>query len=470
LDQNFRDESANVVKRAQKIYKKTKCRTNDAKISSPRQHVQSISSTSGGATIEFQRDNNTSNTLLSYDLSQAVEEVALTHFMSAFIPGSHFDYLPGMYAEPICSVGIALPATIHAASMALLAQELRHPEILTMARNAYAIALLETNSALAEPVAAIQDATLVSVLLLSLFEAIVWACPRTPKNWKMHTRGAFALINLRGSQQFNTSTGRKLFFQVATTICVDSIQQKIPLPPGLTALIEKVSMEYKDEAPHYQLACLTAKVSQLRADADDAMLTSEEVVDATRHLDKQYVSFGHSFPTDWKYETIALENSIPQVYGKVVHCYPNHRIAQLWNASRMTRILLNEMIYAYASWLPSNVKINVQRNAVANIQHMCEEICASIPQFATDRHTSSSLPSAIARSQCISTRAASASLLWPLSAIRGASLASESIRTYAMDRLKYIGRESRVAQVEKVAQESFGPDALQNGLHMLFLS
>jgi hypothetical protein len=390
--------------------------------------------------------------------------------MSSFIPGSHFDYLPWMYAQPSWSIGIALPTTIHAASMALLAQELRQPEILTMARNAYAMALLEINSSLAEPLNAVSDATLISVLLLSLFEAIVWACPRTPNSWKTHTRGALALINLRGSQQFNTTTGRKLFFQVTTSICVDSIQQKTRLPSGLMALIEKVATEYKSEAPHYQLAGLTARVSQLRADIDGDILTPEEVVAATQNLEKQYVVFGDGFPLTWKFETITLERSILGIYGKTLHCYPNHRIAQLWNAYRMSRILLNETIHTYASWLPSDVRTKIRENAVTNIQHMCEDICASIPQFTASRNMSPSLPSVFSNTYSIPTRAAAASLLWPLSAIRESSLCSDNVRAYAVERLKYIGRESRVPQVEKIAQENFGFDALQNGLHMLFLS
>jgi hypothetical protein len=246
--------------------------------------------------------------------------------MSAFIPGSRFDYLPWIYDQPMCNVGVALPATIHAASMALLAQELRHPEVLTMARNAYAIALLETNTSLAEPAAAAQDATLISVLLLSLFEAIVWACPQTPKSWNTHTRGALALINLRGPGQFHTSRGRKLFFQVATTICVESIQQKTALPPGLTALIQQVATEYIDEAPHYQLAGLTAKVSQLRADVAADTFTPEEVVHATRALDEEYVAFGHKFPLAWKFETAGIDTGRIWPYDSLLF-EPPHRAA-----------------------------------------------------------------------------------------------------------------------------------------------
>jgi hypothetical protein len=383
--------------------------------------------------------------------------------MSSFIPGSRFDYLPRMYEQPICNVGIALPATIHAASMALLAQELRHPEVLTMARNAYAIALLETNTALAEPTAASQDATLISILLLSLFEAIVWACPQTPNSWNTHTRGALALINLRGPHQFHTPRGRKLFFQVANTVCVGSIQQKTALPPGLTALIQHVVSNYTDEAPHYQLAGLTAKVSQLRADVAAAALTPAEVVCATRSLDREYTAFGQNIPAAWKFATITLDAATPGVYEKTLHSYPNHRIAQLWNSYRMTRILLNETIITFASGLPLGARNIIQATAVSNIQLMSEQICASIPQFTMARPE-------LANAQCISTRAAAASLLWPLSAIRSASLASEGVRAYAVERLRFIGREAKVEQVERVVQDKWGFDALQNGLHMLFLS
>lgn len=469
LDQYFRDESERVAKKAQKSYKNQKPSVKQTKQYFPKQPDENNGITTDSlevGTFVAHRECPLSSPYLAFNLPQAIEEVALTHFMASYIPGSRFDYLPAMYAQS--GMGLALTSTIHAASMATLARELGQLSILNMARNAYAIALLKTNSSLSEPSTAPSDATLISVLLLSLFEAIVWASPRTPANWKVHTRGALALINLRGARQFDTPTGRKLYMQVANIACVDSLQHRTHLPPELAAL-DQIAMQYASESPRYQLAHLTGKVSNLLADVFSNMLTADEVVNKLQCMDEELLIFTNACPKDWNFETIVLAKSSSGVYSKMLHYYPNHRIAQLWNSLRMTRLMLNEIIHAYAACLPLPTRANIQGNAIANVQLMSEDICASIPQFTSPTEVIIDQKSHYAR-ECISIKASAASLLWPLSAVRGCCLGSKDVKAYAVDRLKYMAREARISQVEMITQESFKFDALSDGLHMLFLS
>jgi hypothetical protein len=133
-------------------------------------------------------------------------------------------------------------------------------------------------------------------------------------------------------------------------------------------------------------------------------------------------------------------------------------VAQLWNSCRMVRILLNEIIYAHAASLPTVARQITQREAVAKIEEMATQICASIPQFASQLGLS------------VSIKASTVSLLWPLSAVRGASLASGDVRMYAIDRLKFLGGESRMSQVVEIARKDSNFDALQDGLHMFYVS
>ena len=410
-------------------------------------------------------------------MAQSIEDVAVAHFMSSYVPGSHFDYLPCMYGQS--GADTVLSATVHAASMALLALELGQTSLMAMARRSYGKALLETNSALADPKVNTHDTTLISVLLLSLFEAIVWASPGTPRSWTTHTQGALALLKLRGSHQVGTLVGRKLLFQVANVICVSSMQQRTRLPPDLVDLIHSAIQDER-EYPSYRLACLTGDVSNLIADIDEGIIAAEAAVRAAQSLDAQYVSFSKSFLLAWKYREIVLDEPQPEVYGKTVHQYPSQRAAQIWNSYRMTRILLNEIVHACAKGVPSSSGAQIQNHAASNVQEMASEISASIPQFTHPEKFSVPLEPGFSRFQVlsivpapesISPKAAAASLLWPLSAIRGASLASEDVRAYAVERLKFLGREFRVPQAEKVAlltSKEF--DALQDGLHMLYVS
>jgi hypothetical protein len=450
LDQRFRDESASVIRRAEKSYKST---------------TYAESST----TDRYKNDSACVNPLYISEVvplsildvfrfCQPVEDTAVAHLMSCFIPGSHFNYLSWMYGQ--AGTDCALVATIHAASMAYLSRELRQSNLMDTARRLYARALLMINSALADPCTAASDSTLISVLLLSLFEALIWTHPRTPESWTTHTNGALAIIKIRGSGQLESPVGRQLFLQVMNIVCVNSLQRRVRVPQELVDLVQAAlqKLQYGCATPQYELASLTSQVSNLIAEVYAGDMNVVKLLEATRSMDEQYVSFAGRLPPAWHYLEIPVEKSRPDVYGNTIHQYPNHRTAQLWNSCRMIRVWLNEIIYKYAACLPTAARQTTQQEAVDNIEEMATQICASIHQF-TGR---SEFPASI--------KASAASLLWPLSAVRGASLASEDIRTYAVERLKHLGSQSRVSQVEAIARKNSDFDALQDGLHMFYVS
>jgi hypothetical protein len=241
---------------------------------------------------------------------------------------------------------------------------------------------------------------------------------------------------------------------------VNSLQRRSKVPQDLMDLIQGAlpELEYGCESPQYELASLTCHVSNLIAEIHAGGMDAEEVLEGTRIMDQQYVSFADRLPPAWHYLEVSLEELRPGVYAKIIHQYPSHRTSQLWNSCRMIRILLNEAIHAYAACLPTVARQITQREAVANIEEMTTQICASVPQFADQLASSTSV------------KASTAPLLWPLSAVRGASLASEHVRMYAVDRLRILGGEAQISQAEKIAREDSGFDALQDGLHMFYMS
>jgi hypothetical protein len=450
LDQNFRDESASVIKRAEKSYKSAiPARSNTPDNCSPESANMDSLKAPGIVTM---------STFDLFRICHPVEDTAVAHLMSCFIPGSHFEYLPWMYGQ--AGTACALVTTVHAASMAYLSRELRQPVLIKTARRLYARALMMTNRALTDPYAAASDSTLISVLLLSLFEAIVWTRPRTPESWKTHTQGALEIVKLRGMHQFDSLVGRQLFIQVTNIVCVNSLQRRAKVPQDLVNLVQGAlqGLQYGCESPQYKLASLTSLVANLVADIHAGGMDAGEMLGATRTMEQQYVSFADRLPPAWHYLEVSLEGLRADVYGNVIHQYPSHRVAQLWNSCRMVRILLNEIIYAHAASLPTVARQITQREAVAKIEEMATQICASIPQFTSQLGLS------------VSIKASTVSLLWPLSAVRGASLASGDVRMYAIDRLKFLGGESRMSQVVEIARKDSNFDALQDGLHMFYVS
>jgi hypothetical protein len=476
LDQNFRDESESVIKRAQKSYK-TLNGSSEGNISKWSDDAVDPSSTmttwapmfDGLAPEHIELP-------LPVRIAQPIDDIAVSHFMLSYIPGSHFDYLPSMYDR--LAKNTALPATVYAASLATLARNSGQAGLMDMARRCYVRALLKTNAALADPLTASEDSTLVSVLLLSLFEAIAWSGFRTPDSWTTHTRGALALIKLRGRQQFETPVGRQLFVQVVNIISINSLQRKTRLPKELMHLLA-AAMEYQFECPKYQLACLTGDVSTLVADIDEGGRTAGEIISATLDLEERYIAYADNLVSPWRYRSSTIDVSRPEVYGNTVHQYASHRAAGLWNSYRMTRILFNEIIHAYSSCLPSDVANALQQNAVDNIEQMATDICASIPQFVSpaefamdlDQQSSySQHTSSFSHGKALSPKRSAASLLWPLAVVCNANVASVEVKRYARERMGYLGREFHVPQTGEGIMEDAGYSALQDGVHMYYVS
>lgn len=414
-------------------------------------------------------------------MDQTVRDIALSHFMTSYVPGSHFDYLPELYATLDSTT--VLPATINAAAIASLARDLGQGDIMKIARQSYAHALTETNMALANPKTAANDATLISVLLLSLFEAIVWESSQIPENWLVHSKGAFEILKLRGPAQFKTDIGRKLFTQVANITCINNINNRTRIPQELADLVEAANgPAYEAGSPRYRLANMSRKMTNLVADIDAGKLTVTEVIEETTLQDNLYITYTEKFVPEWQYEEIRLNKQVPGVHGWTYHRYPSTRVAKLWNSTRMSRILLSEIKYHHARKLsPSAYSRAMEYEAVANLQRMATDIAASIPQFTKpvglfDEFCSPGfVPDAFERTMgdaTMSRKAAAASLMWPLSVIRAASVVSEDLRIFAKEQLKLLGKEFRLPQAEKAATEGRDEDqnSLENGLHMFYVS
>lgn len=457
LDQMFRNENESTIKKAQRFYQKRNPLEDETDF--------------GSCEVLFAGTPRHTNHLKTSTLIQfqpLVEDVAVANFMSSYVPCSCFDYLPSMYAE--VSIGHALHTTVNAVSIAIWSRELLQPRLMDLARISYMRALLDTNAALADPSTAVHDTTLVSVLLLSLFEAITWARAGTPENWETHTRGAISLIRLREPRQFENLNSRKLCLQVASIILIQSIRQKARPLKDLEDLFQMI-VSHESDNPRFQLMRLTSQVSDLIADFAAGNMKGEEILDTAYRLDDRYISLADNMPSSWQYWIFTLENPQPDIYGTTVHCYPSHRVAKVWNSYRMIRILLNETIHTHARYTSKYLCERLQAQAVNNIEQLANGICASIPQFT---NPSEFCKSSISKNYFFpskldsNTRMSSVStLLWPLSAVRGASLASKHVRSYAVEQLQSLEWISFVSQTEKASRNY---NTLEDGLHMFYVS
>jgi len=384
-------------------------------------------------------------------LSLSLEDVATNYFLSFYVPGSHFEYLPGVFEST--SNDPVLFTSIRAAALATLSLELVDPSIMSMARNQYSRALAITNKALAVPQEAVLDSTLISVLLLGLFETVAKEGRGGVEDWDAHTQGAGTLLSLRGKGQFDTPLGCRLFSQVSSNIKVSSLQRQVRVPPDILKLHELGKPFLEHDHQRVQFWRHLDAFGNLRAFmAEEKCLDSAVVIQSALQIDKRIFEMLSSLPSMWQYQVRPTAQTAACTYGTAFHQYPTHRIAQTWNSLRMMRLFLKELVHgkiiqateSYTALSSDTLPISwiqLQEQVALNVQKMAEEICASVPHLAQGK------PSPMV----------AASLLWPLAAVGDSELISNPVRAYAIDRLHFLGTQARFPQAlwaAKMLEES----------------
>lgn len=185
LDLYFRDETEEVSRR---VNKKNQSRSTTSKEGSeepdlpaePRRerHGKPLKPTS----FDELADNTTAYDQYPGSLtlipSQDASFMAVTCFINGFLEDSHFDYLPPLYLQsPPSSPLVVATQCVATAS---LASDWRNSTLMIEARRQYSEAIKLTNAALCSPVDALQDHTLISVLLLALFETVAFEGRHSP--------------------------------------------------------------------------------------------------------------------------------------------------------------------------------------------------------------------------------------------------------------------------------------------------
>lgn len=385
---------------------------------------------------------------MTYTPSQDVAFTAISFFITSFLEGSNFDYLPPIYLQSNQSSPLAVAT--QCVAMASLAADWRDSRLMNEARKQYSEALTLTNAALRSPADAVQDGTLISVLLLALFETLAFEGRHSPDDWTAHTLGAATLIRLRGKEQFNTYLGRRLFLQVATNLRVSHAQQKKRVPEEFKKLEEAAWSSMDRSNPAIRLASLTDTFANLRADL--RALTPRDpatVIERCKEVNRKAVELLESFPPEYQYEVLGPDQAPSWAFRGTAHRYPNSRIALYYNAVRMIRLFIHEWIYFHAQGIiegtpessTSSITGSLQdlQEDAKNVAHqMIFDILATVPQFTQLSTASPPLTSRF--------------LIWPLAAVGETTLVPPGGREYAIKCLRLLGDLSRMRQASKAAE------------------
>ncbi|KAF7853332.1 uncharacterized protein EAF02_011986 [Botrytis sinoallii] len=254
------------------------------------------------------------------------------------------------YLKDLCRNGgldEALSTSMTAVGLAGLANRIKSPQLLGEARQEYMIALRRVNGALRSPTDAVKDSTLLSIMVLAVFETVTCTNRLSLKAWTEHINGASTLIKLRGPSQFKTRVGVGLFMQITAHLLISALQREIPMPQEIMALRATVYKQLDLRDPAFRMLAILDKFTYFRSDLRTGKLgDSEQIIAAALALDKELQQIFANVPLGWEVETVqAGENEAPEIVFKGSYeIYYDYWIAQIWNSMRNSRIMLNEVI------------------------------------------------------------------------------------------------------------------------------
>ncbi len=335
---------------------------------------------------------------LMYNLTPTCQERGTAYFFSRYVTidentcHQRFDFVYDVWKPtslvPERQVDGVL-ASMTAVGLMGLGNMTKSTELMEAARKSYGTALRLTNYALKNSVEAVKDTTMLSVLILGLFEMMTENTPRTAKAFQEHVNGAAALAKLRGVNQFRTAGGMKMFLMITQRVMISCIQREVPMPEALVNLRTEMGKFLDSSDPTWQITEPIYQVLQIRYDIKSGALTDPEVIIGRLvGIEDEFERLVGRFPKTWHYRTLKVPRQHPAIFGDICHVYPSMWHATIWNGIRTVRLLVLETIMAEihkdsqnaSPRLMSDWYNEVFAGAKRKVELMIEAINASVPQ------------------------------------------------------------------------------------------
>jgi len=123
---------------------------------------------------------------------------------------------------------------------------------------------------------ATKDTTLLTSLLLDLFEKITHNEPRNNKSWTSHVNGALGLVRLRGLEQFQDPSEFSVRVRLSGFSLISCVASGSPVPDELIAIRAYVGKHLNVQDPRWRLSDLMVEYANLRSEIRRGILSNDE--------------------------------------------------------------------------------------------------------------------------------------------------------------------------------------------------
>lgn len=330
-------------------------------------------------------------------LVPAMEDRAVSFFCMNYFAGEcgpvqlFMDHIPSLHAND--NIEEHLMASMKAVGFASLSHLSNSSLLMTKAIKSYTQAIRLVNIALETADTAKKDSTLLSIMILTIFEHTIGCHSRSVAACEKHINGSAALLDLRGREQLRSLTGRRLFQQTSSTLLFSCIQRHMAMPQHVLDLRNILRSFADTTSPAWRLQECAILFAEFRAKMREGrLLHAGEILQEALSLDNEFASIFHTVEPAWQFETLYTEANPDVIFNGFYHVYRDFQIAQIWNAWRVCRILLHEIIQdvlqhaptataTYSNQTSQRIVADEQyRKSTTTLRELRSDILASVPQ------------------------------------------------------------------------------------------
>ncbi|KAL1793176.1 hypothetical protein ACET3X_008158 [Alternaria dauci] len=262
-----------------------------------------------------------------------------------FPQGGQFEWIPQLLSRP--DVEGSLRESFRALSLAVFSNAVKSPAVMQKARIAYVSALEETNKALISHETAVKDSTVVSVILLGLYEGTRYTDKSSIARWSKHVSGAYTLFMLRGKSQFDTELGRQIFLQSLGVALFFTLELGTNIPKGVQELYGQIPTGggFQELGKKFMMSMLYLMHAVVKLNQDNSH-APVDIINKARKLDQDLENIKALLPVAWHPIRVPLNTPSDHYYGNLYSLCLHPVITQMWNYTRFLAIKIHEIIRA----------------------------------------------------------------------------------------------------------------------------
>ncbi|KAE8379369.1 hypothetical protein BDV26DRAFT_259676 [Aspergillus bertholletiae] len=341
-----------------------------------------------------------------------LDMIALNYFLAHYIvqespPSSGFlSYVPSILT--LDDDNEILQGGILAVGFAGVAHSTRQADLRCRSRAMYTRTIKRMNRALEDPQTARQHSTIVTVLILSLYEF----GESSLDGWDRHIQGATSMLALRGKAQFTTRIGLQIFRDIFSHLLINCLRMGSPIPAALRMIRAEAAKAFSASDPCWVTSSALLEVMDLYSqinpggfdfvhgsavDSSKTGTTERQLpIDELERYLSQALDIDHRLESrfsecspEWRFTVVQLASPDPhQVHGGIYHKYHDSGIVGVWNEMRTCRVLANHAIChlllrgakSDPSWFFSRNYTDQLQETSQTMRRIRDDILASLPQ------------------------------------------------------------------------------------------